>query len=240
MQGPSAATTSPALRAEPLHRRDGRLDHAGSAPFQPACAAPMTRASGSANRIMPQSAPVTPSARPGDAVTMPSQRGRALGRPGLGDGDRVGGMDLIGHGEPVRRDAERRGHAGAVFGDGLGRVARADAAVERGVDAFRDPADAGEEAMRDSRKRSVAAVRNGTACHAGFAPGWKPGGAGSLRSATAIALNSAPISPLPLPTRRLRARSNSSARSVLARSASALVLRSMPMARRKSPWSTGP
>ena len=50
-----------------------------SAPFQPACAAPTTRASGSANRIMPQSAPVTPSASPGVAVTTPSQRGRASG-----------------------------------------------------------------------------------------------------------------------------------------------------------------
>ena len=53
-----------------------------SAPFQPACAAPTTRASASANRIMPQSAPVTPSARPGVAVTSPSQRGRASGGQG--------------------------------------------------------------------------------------------------------------------------------------------------------------
>jgi hypothetical protein len=47
------------------------------APFQPACAAPTTRARGSANRIIPQSAPVTPSASPGVAVTIPSQRGRS-------------------------------------------------------------------------------------------------------------------------------------------------------------------
>jgi hypothetical protein len=50
-----------------------------SAPLQPACAAPTTRAFGSANRIMPQSAPVTPSASPGVAVTRPSQRGLASG-----------------------------------------------------------------------------------------------------------------------------------------------------------------
>ena len=108
------------------------------APFQPACAAPITPAPASANRIMPQSAPVTPSASPGVAVTIPSQRGRAS--QGAETVDDVGRMDLIGHQQPLRRDAERRRHAGAVLGDGLGRIARADAAVERGVDALDDPA----------------------------------------------------------------------------------------------------
>ena len=40
---------------------------------------------------------------------------------------------------------------------------------------------------------------------AGRDVGLKPGGAGRLRFATAIALNNAPISPLPLPTSRFRA-----------------------------------
>ena len=48
-----------------------------SAPFQPAWAAPMTPACRSAKSNTPQSAPVTPSASPGVAVTRPSQRGRA-------------------------------------------------------------------------------------------------------------------------------------------------------------------
>ena len=48
-----------------------------SAPFQPAWAAPMTRALGSANRIGPQSAAVTPMAIPSVRVTMASARGRA-------------------------------------------------------------------------------------------------------------------------------------------------------------------
>src|SRR3984957_8295160 len=60
-----------AIGAEPLHRRHRRLDH----PRQ--CAAPTTRARWSANKIMPQSAPVTPSAKPGVAVTRASHRGRA-------------------------------------------------------------------------------------------------------------------------------------------------------------------
>ena len=46
-----------------------------SAPFQPACAAPTTPASPSANRIGPQSAVPTPIARPGTRVTIASARG---------------------------------------------------------------------------------------------------------------------------------------------------------------------
>ncbi len=46
------------------------------APFQPAWAAPMTRALGSANSTGPQSAVVTPSARPSTFVTIASTRGR--------------------------------------------------------------------------------------------------------------------------------------------------------------------
>ena len=47
------------------------------APCHPAWAAPMTPACRSANRIMPQSAPVTPSATPRKAVAWASQRGRS-------------------------------------------------------------------------------------------------------------------------------------------------------------------
>ena len=112
-------------------------------------------------------------------------------------------MDLIGNRQAFRRDAERRGHAGAVFRDRLRRVARTDAAVERGVNARGNAAARVKKACATPGARSVAAVRQRSA-HAGFAAfGWKPGGGGSLRLVTAIALNSAPISPLPLPTRRL-------------------------------------
>ena len=90
------------------------------------------------------------------------------------------------------------------------------------VDALGDAAAAGEERVREAGQRErtgAAGLRR--AAHAGFAgPGWKPGGAGTARLATTIALNSAPISFSPLPTRRRRAASNSSARSG-ARSASA-------------------
>ena len=78
MQGPSAATIS--LRLAPSRSMAVTVDSTTpvSAPFQPACAAPMTRACWSAKRIMPQSAPVTPSANPAVAVTSASHRGRAL------------------------------------------------------------------------------------------------------------------------------------------------------------------
>ena len=47
------------------------------APFHPAWQAPTTPAAASANSTVPQSAPVTPSARPGVRVARPSQRGRS-------------------------------------------------------------------------------------------------------------------------------------------------------------------
>jgi len=46
-----------------------------SAPFQPACAAPITPVLASANKIGPQSAVVTPIASPGVRVTIASARG---------------------------------------------------------------------------------------------------------------------------------------------------------------------
>ena len=82
MQGPSAAATSPRLAPRRSIAATVASTTPLSAPLQPACAAPMTRARRSANRIMPQSAPVTPSARPGVAVANPSQRGRSLGAHG--------------------------------------------------------------------------------------------------------------------------------------------------------------
>ncbi len=47
-----------------------------SAPRQPACAAPMTRACASANSTGPQSAVETPMASPATLVTIASARGR--------------------------------------------------------------------------------------------------------------------------------------------------------------------
>ena len=215
MQGPSAAAMSPRLAPSRSIAATVASTTPVSAPFQPACAAPTTRACASANRIMPQSAPVTPSARPGVAVDDPVAARPRVRRPVLGDRDRVGGMDLIGHREALGRDAERGRHAGAVLGDRLRRVARADAAVERSVDALRDAAARVKKACAHSRQlqgvgREEGRRRSRRSC---AAAGWKPGGGGSLRFAMAIALNSAPISPLPLPTRRSRVCLSSSARS---------------------------
>ena len=65
------------------------------APFQPACAAPMTRASASANSTGPQSAVEAPIAMPGRSVTMASAFGRSPAKRFAYD-DHVGRMDLVG------------------------------------------------------------------------------------------------------------------------------------------------
>jgi hypothetical protein len=54
-----------------------------TAPRQPAWAAPMTRASGSASRTGAQSAVPMPRATPGRVVTMASTRGRAFSGHGF-------------------------------------------------------------------------------------------------------------------------------------------------------------
>ena len=42
----------------------------------------------------------------------------------------VGGMHLVDGRQPIRTKAERRGHAGAVLGHGLGRIGRSRAAIQ--------------------------------------------------------------------------------------------------------------
>ena len=82
------------------------------APFQPACAAPMTRASASANSTGPA---IGRSRRrwrcPGRSVTMASAFGR-VARKGLAHDDDVGRMDLVGGQELVRRARPSRRRRG--------------------------------------------------------------------------------------------------------------------------------
>ena len=68
-------------------------------------------------------------------------------------------MDLVAGQQTIRRDAERRGHAGAVGGDVLRRVVRSDAGIERRIDAGRYAAGAGEEGMPDAGEPASAAPR---------------------------------------------------------------------------------
>src|SRR5581483_6712261 len=78
---------------------------------------------------------------------------RVLARPRrLGD-DHVGRVDLIAGHKMSRRDAQRRRHAGAVLAHVLGRVVRAEAAVEALIDALRHAAYAGEEGVADVGQR---------------------------------------------------------------------------------------
>ena len=195
MQGPSAATTSPRRAPSRSIAATVASTTPVSAPFQPACAAPMTRA----RRVGEQDHAAIGA---GHAEREPRRRRRQpvaawaiVRRPGFGDRHRVGRVDLVGHGEALRRDAERSRGPGAILGHRLMRVTRPDATVQRGIDPSRDPADAGKEAMPDSRQPQRLGRQYVRDVHADFVLGWKPGGGRSLRSATAIALNSAPISP---------------------------------------------
>ena len=136
--------------AEPLHRRDRRLDHAG----ERAAPAGMRGADHAGARIGQQHRPAI---RSGDAD---GERPHA-GDDGIGARPRVAGpgrfgdrhgrrMHLIAGEETPRRDAERRRHAGAVLRHFVRRVARAGAAVEARIEAVGHPAVAGEKAVADA------------------------------------------------------------------------------------------
>ena len=195
MQGPRAATISPRLApSRPIASTVAPTTPA-SAPFQPACAAPMTRA------LVGEQDHAAVRARhaEGEARARRHERVAARARarlPKLRDCDRVGRVNLVRHSETLRRDAEGDRDPAAVLRHRVWRVARADAAVKRCVDAFRDSAEAREKAMRDAGKPERLHGQELRRAHADFElAGWKPGGGRSLRSAIAIALKRAPISP---------------------------------------------
>ena len=92
-----------------------------SAPRQPPCAAPMIRASGSANRTGAQSAASTPSAMPGTRCHHRVGAGIFLAPPGALDGDRGGAVDLMATDQPIGREARAgtprsRGSAATLSG----------------------------------------------------------------------------------------------------------------------------
>jgi hypothetical protein len=80
--------------------------------------------------------------------------GTRLARPGLLDHDRVRRVDLVHADERLGRQAQLHHHAPAVLGDARRVVGRAEAAVERGVDALRDPALTGEEGVAHAGVRA--------------------------------------------------------------------------------------
>ena len=107
-----------------------------SAPFQPACAAPITPAVRSASSTGAQSAAITPSTTSGRSVTSPS----ALGAPGevqRSVSTVSTSVEWIWY--SVRRSgsaaAEDLGDAPAVLAHVVGAVARAIAAVQRRIEA---------------------------------------------------------------------------------------------------------
>ena len=130
-----------------------------SAPRQPACAAPITRA-----------------LRVGEQNRAAIRRGHAdgerahAGDDGVGAGPRVGRprrfgdddirrVDLIEREEAVRLDAERGRHAGAIFRDMRGIVLRAGAAIEARIEAARHAARAREEGVADAGQAPATALR---------------------------------------------------------------------------------
>ena len=158
-----------------------------SAPFQPACAAPITRACGSASSTGAQSAAITPSTTPGRSVTSPS----ALGAPGEVQRSLPTvstSVEWIWY--RVRRSGSSRpkrlGDAAAVLAHVVGTVARAVAAVQRRIEAAADAAAPGEEAMLDA----VEVGERGSFDHAAFR---KTGRRALLSSPTAMTRNKVPI-----------------------------------------------
>ena len=127
-----------------------------SAPFQPACAAPITRASPSQNSTGAQSAVSTPMASPGvlrdDGVGL----GRRVALPRRVGDHRIGAV-LLEHGdEPAWLRAQQLGDTRAVLHH-IGRVvARARPAIERSIDAARDAALAREESVPHPVERGEA------------------------------------------------------------------------------------
>src|SRR3954467_13817965 len=95
-------------------------------------------------------------------------------------------MDLVGGEQAIRRDAERRRHAGTVLRDTRGRVVGADAAIEAGIDAVGHAAGAREEGVADAGQR-------GEGIRLQHAHIVKPGRAGSFGAERAIALTRRPM-----------------------------------------------
>ncbi len=135
-----------------------------SAPRQPAWAAPMTRASPSQKRTGAQSAVRTPMARPGVAVTMASASGALAGLPRLLGDHGIGAVLLKDREQTVRLRAQDLGDARAVLRHVRRVIARAGAAIERGIEAARDAALAGEESVADAVDGSRGSRRRTSSC----------------------------------------------------------------------------
>src|SRR5580704_9408057 len=185
-----------ALGAKPLHRRHGRFDD----PSQRAFPAGMRR-SDDACALIGEKDHAAVSAghaerQAGGGRHKRIAPGARAFRPQLGYGDRVGRVNLERHGQTLRRRSELCCDPGAILGHRLRRVTRADATIQRRVNALRDPPETGEKTMRNAGNPKRFRSQELSRAHADLAlADWNPGGGGSLRSATAIVLKRAPISP---------------------------------------------
>ena len=129
------------------------------APRQPACAAPITRAAGSREQHRRAVGSEHAQRQAGDVGRHRVRPRRILDFPGLFDGNSDGAVDLVAGREPVGRNTEQRHRDVAVARDLCREVARAEPAIQRGVEAVADPALPGEKGMADAGASSRLARR---------------------------------------------------------------------------------
>ena len=142
-----------ARSAEPLHLDDGCLQHAA----ERAAPAGVRRADHLRLRVGEQHRSAI-RGRDADRQCLLARHDGVgmrprLVAPRLARLDHLGRMDLVAGQQPLRPDRERLRHARAVLVDVGAQVLRADAAVQRGIDAVRNAAVAGEEAVADAGQR---------------------------------------------------------------------------------------
>ena len=190
MQGPRAAVIRSGAAPSAAMAASAASSTPSSAPCQPAWAAPITPASGSASRTGPQSAVSTPSSRPGRSVTSASASGAVALSQGAVTASVVTPCTWRAVTSVRRRDAQGRRGAAPGSGDARGLVAAAQAHVERGPDALADAARAGEEGVPHA---GHGRQRIGPQHHRRLSPASKPGGTNAPGAASAMTRNSSPI-----------------------------------------------
>ena len=146
MHGPTAAAIRAGAAPRPTMAATVASRMPASAPFQPAWAAPITPASGSASSTGPQSAASTPRSRPGRSVTRASASGASRVSQGAVDLSAVAPWTWR---AVTSRSAGAQGRSDArpVGGDPVGSVAAAQPDIEGAPDTLADAALAAEESV---------------------------------------------------------------------------------------------
>src|SRR5262245_5204393 len=163
-----------AIRSAPLHGGDGRLEHAGRG----AAPSGMGGTDDTSRFVAEQHRADVGGGDPDREARHPRDDGVGAGTllrlPRALDRHHVGGMDLIGGQQAIRRHAERRRHARAVLRH-LGRgVVGPGSTVEARIDAVGDAALAREEGVADTGERGERGGLQGALRHVAVLPGFRP------------------------------------------------------------------